>query len=102
MIDCEIIKLSKAGNRLFPGHTLFNLKTTHGLPLDFALDQIQDKGLTVDWVGFIEEARKNKWWDFQTYEVITHALEDAMFPKPYIEGVKARFQAYVLANPLVS
>ena len=102
-LEKEIINITESGNKVFPGNVLFNFKATNGFPLDLAIHRIiAEAGLAIGWVDFIEAARSNKWYDFQTYEVITHALEDAMLPKPYIEGVKTRFQAYVLANPLVS
>lgn len=87
------------GKAMFRGDVLFELKTTHGFPLDFALDRIiNDAGMAVDWVAFIEAARRNKWWDFQTYEVMTHAMEDAQIPAATAAAIRQRFQRYVLAN----
>lgn len=30
---------------------------------------INEYGFMIDWPEFIEAARRNKWWDFQTYDV---------------------------------
>lgn len=82
------------------GKWVFNLKATHGLPLEFALDHIiNENGFAIDWVGFINEARRNGWWDFQTVDVITHAMQDAMLPRDMQAGILDRFKLYVLANP---
>jgi hypothetical protein len=85
---------------IFDGKTLFKMKSEKGFPLDFALDRIinQEKK-SVDWVSFIETARDNEWWDFQTYEVICHAMEDAGISAALQEGIRQRFKLYVLANP---
>lgn len=95
-----VVGLTDGGTAIFRGDVLFEMKATHGFPLDFALDRIiNEKGFVVDWVAFIEAARRNKWWDFQTYEVICHAMEDAMLPKDMQAAIRERFQLYVLAYP---
>lgn len=84
----------------FSGAKLFELKNTHGLPFDFILDRVMNQlGMMVSWVEFIETARKNGWWDFQTYDAICHALADAEIPRDTIEEIKKRFQFYVLKHP---
>jgi hypothetical protein len=86
--------------RCFSGATLFGLKATHGLPLGFALDRIiNTAGVAVEWPSFIEAARKNGWWDYQTYEVLCHGLEDGDIPKDVQAGIRSGFQRYVLAHP---
>lgn len=82
---------------LFSGKKLFELRATHGLPLDFALDSILPQ-MMVDWPGYIEAARENGRWDFQTLGEITHALIDQ--PAGYRAAVIAGFKNYVMANPL--
>lgn len=87
------------GKLVFRGDVLFELKATHGFPVEFALDMIMNKhNIAVDWVGFIEAARKNEWWDFQTYEFIQHALVDAEIPLEEREQIILRFKWYVLQN----
>lgn len=85
---------------MFRGDVLFEMKATHGFPLDFALDKIiNEAGLAVDWVSFIEAARSNKRWDFQTYEDICHAMEDATLPKEMQAAIRHRFRLYVMKHP---
>lgn len=95
-----MIPITEDGKRLFPGATLFAMKATHGLPLDFALDRIiNDAGMAVDWGGFIDAARENGWWDFQTIEAMGHALSDALLPRDVQREIVARAKLYMLANP---
>lgn len=92
--------VTEDGKKMFRGDVLFELKATHGFPLDFALDRIiSQEGMAVDWVAFIEAARKNKWWDFQTYEAIDHAMVDAMITKDSRKAILDRFKLYVLRVP---
>jgi hypothetical protein len=92
--------LTEDGKRMFRGDVLFELKATHGFPLDFALDRIiNDECMAVDWPAFIDAARKNKWWDFQIYETLCHAMVDAMLPRDMQDAIRTRFQRYVLAYP---
>jgi alanyl-tRNA synthetase len=94
-----VVGLTEDGKLMFRGDVLFELKATHGLPLGFALAQIiNDKNMAVDWAAFIEAARANKWWDFQTYEMLCHGMEDAELPRDMQAAIKQRFQRYVLAN----
>ena len=86
---------------LVSGARVFQLKATHGLPLDFTLDRIINQGgHAVAWVGFVEEARKNGWWDFQTFQVIEEGMEDAQLPRDMQQAIKDRLKVYMLAHPL--
>ena len=83
------------------GAEVFELKATHGLPLSISLDIIyNDYKYKIDWVSFIEQARKNKWWDFQTYEEIENSLNDAGIDKQFSEEILNRIKLYILTNPL--
>lgn len=84
---------------IFPGKELFELKATYGLPLEIAIEEIHNKNGIIEWPGFIEEARKNEWWDFKTYDVIKYALEDAGIDKKTREEILKRFKIYVLKYP---
>lgn len=85
---------------LFSGKELFELKDTHGMPLDFSLDIVcNERKMAVDWPSFIEAARAAGWYDFQTLSQITHAMEHAALPSAYREAVIAGFKNYVLQNP---
>jgi hypothetical protein len=85
----------------YPGAKLFQLKATHGLPLENAVDTIINRAkLVIDWEGFIDEARKNGWYDFQTIENIEQALVDADIPKDTREKIIQGCKHYILANIL--
>lgn len=85
---------------VFPGDKLFQLKATHGTPLDVSLEIIMGQNaLAVDWVGFITEARKNGWWDFQTVAAVEEALCDVTNPTVTI-NIMQRLKAWILENPL--
>lgn len=77
---------------VFPGARLFQLKATYGLPLEDAVVKVLSQGLTIDWTGFVDEARKNQWWDFQTLEAITNVLAETLYSreatKEILHGVK--------------
>lgn len=94
------INIGYALATVFPGDRLFQLRATHGLPLDSALDMIQEARLAVDWVGFMTEARKNGWYDFQTLEAIENALKDAEWFNHDIPGIIKRLKVWIMANPL--
>lgn len=99
LLDKKIVRLTEDGKRIFPGDDLFKLKATHGLPLDFALDKIINEfGMAVSWVEFIEEARRCGWWDFQTFDEIDHSMADAMIPREMQTAIKQRFRMYVVTN----
>ena len=85
---------------LFPGETLFHLKATNGLPLDFAIDSIMNtERRAIDWPGFIEAARSNGWFDFQTFETLQNTLADACVPLLHRNAIIAGFKRYVLLHP---
>lgn len=70
------------------------LKDTHGFPLEVAIDTILSRNLFIRWISFIEAARKNLWWDFQTIPVVEHALQDAGCTREYIQNVIDRLKIY--------
>ena len=86
---------------MFDGAKLFQLKATHGLPLEVAVERIlRDEEIPIRWETFVEEARANGWYDFQTMEVIDQALVDSGVSREYRSGVMYRFKLYVLSNPI--
>ena len=88
-------------NLVFCGAKLFQLKATHGLPLGDAVRRIiVQGGLRIDWVGFVVEARQNGWYDFQTVQEVTEALEDADVPRVFAKGILLRLKCYIQNNPL--
>jgi alanyl-tRNA synthetase len=86
----------------FPGSRLFELKDTHGLSLENALDQLQARGVEVEWPSFVEAARKAGWYDFKTIDAIEFAMADAGATRSYQDGVKIRLRQYVLEHPLAA
>lgn len=86
---------------IFPGARLFQLKATHGVPLEISLENLTNRSMIVDWVGFIKEARLSGWYDFQTLEVIQNALAD-VFDRDYQEAIILRLKRYILKNPMTA
>lgn len=85
---------------LISGSEVFKLKATHGLPLDFAVDRIINQGgHAIAWAGFVDEARRNGWWDFQTLQCVEEGLFDAEVPKDMQRAICLRLKAYMLQQP---
>lgn len=85
--------------KLFSGSELFELKATHGIPWDITLQHVISKGYTVNWTEFIDCARKNKWWDFQTLEAINFVLQDVIEDKNEVQEIITRMKLYIFKNP---
>ena len=83
----------------FEGRKLFDLKAQHGLPLDFALSVIVDRGLVVEWPSFIRRARENGWYDFQTIKAISAAVVDAYMDRERAEQVITAAKLFMLKEP---
>lgn len=84
----------------YPGSRLFELKATHGLPLEVAVERVLGTGVLIDWTSFISAARNNGWYDFQTIEVIENALTDAFVDRNVVRAVVTRCKLYILKNPM--
>lgn len=85
---------------IFNGQLLFDLKSTYGLPLDMALDRIiNDCHHDIDWPAFIEGARDNGWWDFQTFDLLNYSFEDACLPMKIKNDIIFLFKSYVIDHP---
>lgn len=84
--------------KLFSGTALFELKATHGIPFEVTLQNVIQKGYSVNWVEFIECARNNKWWDFQIIDSITPVLEDVVQDKDTVQHIIQRMKYYMLNN----
>ena len=83
----------------FDGRRLFDLRVVHGLPLDMAIDRIvTDSRMLVDWECFVIRARECGWWDFPTYKVMKHALEDSGVCRDYAKSVIEWFKRFVVTN----
>lgn len=84
---------------IFPGARLFQIKATHGVPLDITLDLLFSRHLRVDWQGFVDEARRNHWWDFQTLDVVQNALAEVLDHTDQ-QAILLRLKRYMLENRL--
>lgn len=83
----------------FPGDKLFQLKATHGMPLENSLDiLLNQQRVKIDWVGFVVEARKNGWWDFQILEAVENALVDAIVPRTVTSCILTGIKCYIYNN----
>ena len=81
------------------GEFVFDLKASHGFPLDFALAIIIDqKGYMVSWPGFVQEALKNNWYGYQIYEAIEHALVEAQINKALTQNILSGLREYMWYN----
>jgi len=86
------------GARVIPGDILFKLKTTHGFPLEMSLELVKNDSAVVGWVEFIEAARADGWWDFQTYDCVCHALQDADYSRSAQDAIKTRMRIYMMKD----
>lgn len=85
-------------NQIFPGERLFELKATHGLPLEVAVDRLFDSGVRIDWCGFIDCARSNGWYDFQTIRLIEQALDDCLIEKSIRAAISNRSKSCIMST----
>lgn len=53
---------------------------THGLPLDFLLHVLKTHGMVVDWLDFIQDARRDGWKDRTIRARILAAVADVFGP----------------------
>lgn len=81
---------------LISGEFLFDLKTEKGLPLDFSVGAVIDRGFGIEWVSLIRKARASGWYDFQTFRAIKEALTDAGITREYADGVLSRVKLFML------
>lgn len=87
---------------VFSGKLLFELKATHGLPLDITLHEVLvRRSLRVDWVEFIQTGRNNGWWDYQIIEAIEVGLADAGVPPDDVSAIVTRAKLWMQKEPLI-
>lgn len=85
---------------IFCGKKLFELKATHGMPLDVAIQEIVDSGARISWGEFVDQARANMWWDFQILELVETSLGMTILDRDYRAEVVQRMKLYMMAKPL--
>lgn len=88
--------MSNQNIKLFPGSRLFELKATHGMPLEAAIDQIVDSGFAIDWCEFITCARKNKWYDYQIIKLIEQGLAESIIDRTSKAEILKRCKLFIL------
>jgi len=88
------------GGKRFSGSTLmkvvpgvFEMCDTYGLPLEDAIFTIDQRGYAVDWVGFIEDARKHGWTDKTIRRKVVYAVRE-IFDKDYLLEFMKRFDRF--------
>ena len=79
------------------GAFVFELKATHGLPLEMAIDRIiLEKNMRISWADYIEAARLNGWYDFQIFESIRYGLQESMIDKEKKQAIIDKTKIYLL------
>lgn len=82
---------------VFSGKKLFDLKATHGYPLEMAIDKIiNEEGYRIDWIEFVRTARVNEWYDFQTVDALEVGLTDADVPRAFRDEVLKKVKLVIL------
>jgi len=84
---------------IFSGKIAFNLKDTHGLPLDIVFDEVINKQeRMIDWLEFCLEAATHGWENQKIFKEIGYALSDARVHKELTSGILNRLKIYLKIN----
>lgn len=83
---------------IYPGYKAFELKATHGVPFEIVFDRLLNNGVVIDWKMFIECARRNGWWDFQTYQAVEEGLADAGVELTTAAEIMVRIRLYITTH----
>lgn len=87
--------------KIFDGAKAFQMKATHGLTLDIVIDHVMVKhSFTISWDKYIEEARRNKRFDYQTIQEIEVGLSDAGIDKAIVHETIQRAKLFILKHPM--
>lgn len=73
---------------------VFKLMSTHGLPLEFILEELKRRGLVTDWVDFVVKARADGWKDRTIVSRVEAAVGDVF-------GARYRQEFMTLLNALL-
>ena len=60
--------------KVIPG--IFVMCDTHGLPLEDAVFEADKEGMAIDWVNYIDDARKHGWTEKTIRTKITGAVQE--------------------------
>lgn len=76
---------------------VFTLMSTHGLPLEFILEELKSRGLVTDWVDFVVKARADGWKDRTIVTRVEAAVGD-VFGATYRKGFMDRMNVLLGAK----
>jgi alanyl-tRNA synthetase len=79
-------------NKSVSGKFLFDLSDTHGLPIEIAVQEILERGLSINWLEFIKEAQIAGWKNRKIKEKIKSAMQDLIGYDEYKQGLIERLQ----------
>ena len=54
MLKLKVIGVSKNNKFVICGSDIFKMVDTYGFPLDFVIEEIQQRNYLIDWYGFIK------------------------------------------------
>jgi alanyl-tRNA synthetase len=74
------------------GKFLFKLSDTHGLPIEIAVQEILEKGLSINWLEFIKAAQIAGWKNRKIKEKIKSAMQDLIGHDEYKKGLLERLE----------
>jgi len=73
---------------------VFKLFDSSGVPMDALLSAINDKGMVVDWVDFINEALLRGWTEKTLRQRLEHTIQD-VYGKAHADEWQVMFDAYM-------
>ena len=97
MNNLRPIGVAEDGLSVILGEDVFRLKDEIGLPLSVCFAEFEKRGMMIDWIGFINAARKSGWWDFQAIEAIEEAFADSQAWADKRTIIMLKIKAYVMA-----
>lgn len=72
----------------------FSLVETHGLPLDFVIEELHERGVMPDWCEFIKHAVRCKWNIKRTVNRL-HMVVVNVYGTHFAEGWKEKMDIFV-------
>lgn len=81
------------------GETIFELKDTHGLPLEIIIDECIARNVTIIWAEFIDAALNHGWNGSQIYRIMKEGLTESLSATDeYTSGVLERTRLYLMVK----
>lgn len=66
---------------MFSGAKLFQLKDRHGLPLEIAIDKLYQSDVKIDWISFVNEARRVNYSDEKILKIVNEFVLESFINK---------------------